>query len=88
MWAVPRKSSPVRIQWRHARYAQTRGGADGGMLMAKTIALVCAQNYSVEQFIAPSLGLIPNPSSAPGPSGDWEGELRKSCGIKTLPPRL
>ena len=40
------------------------------MLMEKTIARVCAQNYSVKKFIAPSLGLIPDTISDPGPEGE------------------
>ena len=71
-----------------ANYVCGREGGGQGNVGGKKNVWVCTQNYSGTQFIAPSLGLILNPSSAPGPSGDWEGELRKSCGIKTLPPRL
>ena len=49
------------------------------MQLVKTIARVCARNYSGVQFTALSRGLIPGPSPVPGPAEDWGDKLRGSC---------
>ena len=60
-----------------------RGHVGGGGIFQ-----VCARSYSGMTSIAPSWGLIPSPSPATGPSGDWEGELCISCGNKTVWPQF
>ena len=62
---------------------------EGGVIqVAKKNSRVCARNCSGAQFIAPSRGPIPGHSPAPGPAGDWGGELRGSYGSATSQPRF
>ena len=79
--------SPVRSQWLKTCYEWTRGEVRV-TLLAKTFVQVCAQNYYVAQFIAPSQGPIPIPSPAPIPAEGWEGNICRSCGSKTSWPLL
>ena len=72
----------------HARGAWTRGKEGGVTSVAQSSSQMCAQNYSGAQFIVPSRGLIPGPSTAPGPTVGWRGYLRGSFLSTTLRPRL
>ena len=57
----------------HMRGARTTGR--GGSRVWNIFSQMCARNYSVAQFIAPSQGLMLCPSPDPGPIGEWGGEL-------------
>ena len=72
----------------HARGAWTRGKEGGVTSVAQSSSQMCAQNYSGAQFIVPIRGLIPGPSTAPGPTVGWRGYLRGSFLSTTLRPRL
>ena len=79
LWSAVNDNACAMCGWKWGGWGHVGG---------KIISQLCARNYSRAQFIAPIWGPILNSYPYPGPTGDWEGNIRGSCGSGTSQPQF